>query len=123
MSIGSFKLKRTVTIKNNCDFRRLYGKGKSFQSPALVSYVMKNRAGICRVGITTSKKIGNAVERNRARRVIRAAYRMIEDKICGDYDFVFVARSKTKYVKSTQLALLMLSQLKQAGVINEKTDN
>ena len=110
-------------IKSNCDFRRIYGKGKSFQGPALVSYVMKNRAGICRIGITTSKKIGNAVERNRARRVIRAAYGMIEDRICGDYDFVFVARSKTKYVKSTQLALLMLSQLKQAGVINEKTDN
>ncbi len=110
-------------IKNNCDFRRIYGKGKSFQGPALVSYVMKNRAGICRVGITTSKKIGNAVERNRARRVIRAAYSMIEDKVCGSYDFVFVARSKTKYIKSTQLAVLMLSQLEQAGVINEKTDN
>ncbi len=110
-------------IKNNCDFRRIYGKGKSFQGPALVSYVMKNRAGICRMGITTSKKIGNAVERNRARRVIRAAYSMIEDKIHGNYDFVFVARSKTKYIKSTQLAVLMLSQLEQAGVINEKTDN
>ena len=110
-------------IKNNCDFRRIYGKGKSFQGPALVSYVMKNRAGICRIGITTSKKIGNAVERNRSRRVIKAAYKMIEDKICGNYDFVFVARSKTKYVKSTQLALIMLSQLRQAGVIDEKTDN
>ena len=116
-------MKRTVTLKENCDFRRLYGKGKSIQAPALVSYVMKNRAGICRMGITTSKKIGNAVERNRARRVIRAAYSMIEDKVCGNYDFVFVARSKTKYIKSTQLAVLMLSQLEQAGVINEKTDN
>ena len=116
-------MKKTVTIKSNCDFRRVYGKGKSIQGPAQVSYVLKNRAGICRIGITTSKKIGNAVERNRSRRVIRAAYSMIEDRICGDYDFVFVARSKTKYVKSTQLALLMLSQLQQAGVINEKTDN
>jgi ribonuclease P protein component len=74
-------LKQTVTIKSNCDFRRVYGKGKSFQGPALVSYVLKNRAGICRIGITTSKKTGNAVERNRSRRVIRAAYSMIEDKI------------------------------------------
>ena len=116
-------MKQTVTIKNNCDFRRIYSKGKSFQGPALVSYVMKNRAGICRVGITTSKKIGNAVERNRSRRVIRAAYSMIEEKIHGNYDFVFVARSKTKYIKSTKLAEMMLSQLVEAGVINEKTDN
>lgn len=116
-------MKQTVTIKSNCDFRRIYGKGKTFQGPALVSYVLKNRAGICRIGITTSKKIGNAVERNRSRRVIRAAYSMIEEKIHGNYDFVFVARSKTKYIKSTKLAEIMLSQLVEAGVINEKTDN
>ena len=116
-------MKQTVTIKSNCDFRRVYGKGKSFQGPALVSYVLKNRAGICRIGITTSKKIGNAVERNRSRRVIRAAYSMIEDKIQGNYDFVFVARSKTKYIKSTKLAEMMLLQLTEAGVIDEKADN
>ena len=116
-------MKQTVTIKSNCDFRRIYGKGKSFQGPALVSYVLKNRAGICRIGITTSKKIGNAVERNRARRVIRAAYSMIEDKVEGNYDIVFVARTKTKYIKSTKLAEMMLLQLTQAGVINEKADN
>ena len=116
-------MKRTVTLKENCDFRRLYGKGKSYQSPALVSYIMKNRAGICRIGITTSKKIGNAVERNRSRRVIRAAYRDIEARINGNYDFVFVARSRTKYQKSTQIAQLMLSQLKEAGVIDETINN
>ena len=48
---------------------------------------------------------------------------MIEDRIQGDYDFVFVARAKTKYIKSTKLAEMMLSQLTQAGVIDEKTDN
>ena len=115
-------MKNTVTIKSNCDFRRTYGKGKVFQAPALVSYVLKNRAGICRIGITTSKKIGNAVERNRTRRIIRAAYREIEGKINGNYDIVFVARSRTKYKKSTQIAQIMLSQLKEAGVIDE-TDN
>ncbi len=116
-------MKKTVTIKSNCDFRRTYGKGKVFQAPALVSYVLKNRAGICRIGITTSKKIGNAVERNRARRVIRAAYQSIENKVNGNYDIIFVARTKTKYIKSTSLETIMLSQLKQAGVINEETDN
>ncbi len=84
---------------------------------------MKNRAGICRVGITTSKKIGNAVERNRARRVIRAAYRSIEAQVSGNYDFVFVARSKTIFTKSGDLAKVMLAHLEKAGVINEKADN
>ena len=79
---------------------------------------MKNRAGICRVGITASKKIGNAVERNRCRRVIRAAYSSLEDQISGNYDFVFVARSRTKHLKSTHIEETMLSFFKQAGVIS-----
>ena len=65
-----------VSLKENRDFRRLYTRGKSFVSPSLVTYVMKNRrSGGIRVGITTSKKIGNAVTRSRARRVIREAFR------------------------------------------------
>lgn len=110
-------MEQTVTLKKNFEFRKAYGKGKSFQAPALVLYVLKNRAGICRIGITTSKKIGNAVERNRCRRVIRAAYRALEPQINGSYDFVFVARSKTKYVKSTELEKTMKIMLKDAGVI------
>lgn len=111
-------MKQTITLKKNFEFHRLYGKGKSFQAPALVLYVMKNRAGICRIGITTSKKIGNAVERNRCRRVIRAAYRTLEPQINGNYDFVFVARGKTKYVKSTELEKTMREFFAQAGVIS-----
>ena len=66
-----------VTLKSNSDFRRLYNRGKAITDPALVVYYSKNRAGICRIGITTSKKIGNAVERNRSRRVIREAFRQV----------------------------------------------
>ena len=50
-----------VTLNSNPDFRRLYNRGKAVIDPALVIYYSKNRAGICRIGITTSKKIGNAV--------------------------------------------------------------
>lgn len=107
-------------LKQNSDFRRAYGRGKSYSDPALVTYVLKNnRAGICRMGITTSKKIGNAVERNRCRRVIRAAYRDLAPLIDGSFDFVFVARTKTKFIKSTQVKTVMLQQLKKAGVIKQ----
>ena len=50
-----------VSLNLNKDFLRLYHRGKSCAKPALVVYAMKNRTGLCRVGITTSKKIGNAV--------------------------------------------------------------
>lgn len=93
-------------------------RGKSYTNPALVVYLVKNRAGICRIGITTSKKIGNAVQRNRARRVIREAFRQIDVPFKSNYDIVFVARTKTVYKKSTDIYNVMLSLLSQAGVID-----
>ena len=96
-----------VTLKSNSDFRRLYNRGKAVTDPALVVYYSKNRAGICRIGITTGKKIGNAVERNRSRRIIKEAFRSVCKDIDGAYDFVFVARSKTKYQKSTYIEKVM----------------
>ncbi len=105
-------------LKQNSDFRRAYGRGKSYSDPALVTYVLKNnRAGICRMGITTSKKIGNAVERNRCRRIIRAAFRELSPQIKAGCDIVFVARTKTKFIKSTEVKYYMLQHLTKAGVI------
>ena len=108
---------KPAVLNENKDFRRLYGRGKSKVHPALVTYVQKNRVGVCRVGITTSKKIGNAVARNRARRVIREGYRQLLPQIQGSYDIVFVARTKTTFVKSTQIASVMAAQFKELGLL------
>ena len=105
-------------LKLNSDFRRAYGRGKSYSDPALVTYVLRNnRAGVCRVGITTSKKIGNAVVRNRCRRVITAALNDIYSDISGGCDIVFVARYKTGRLKSTEIKRIMQKHLKSAGVV------
>ena len=112
-------MSRFITLNTNSDFRRCYGRGKVYTTPALVIYVLRNRAGLCRVGITASKKIGNAVERNRARRVIRAAAEMLPEITCG-CDIVFVARSKTVRKKSTELYTVMKKQLLSAGVISDE---
>ena len=45
-----------VTVKENRDFSRIYKRGKSFVSPVLVTYVIKNRSDNVRYGITTGKK-------------------------------------------------------------------
>ena len=119
------------TLKENKDFRRLYYRGKSEASPVLVTYAMKNRRGSCFYGITTSKKIGGAVERNRARRVIRAAYRSrriiraafqsVFNSGCikGNWDFVFVARTRTTIVKSQAVEKAMLEHMQALGAIDE----
>ncbi|MBO5933997.1 MAG: ribonuclease P protein component [Clostridia bacterium] len=108
------------TLKTNSDFRRAYARGKSYTNPALVMYVRKNRAGSCRIGITASKKIGNAVQRNRARRVIREAFRQVNLPLKGNYDVVFVARTKTVHKKSTDIYNIMLPMLIEAGVVKNE---
>ena len=111
---------KSQTLKENKDFRRLYYRGKSVASPCLVTYAMRSRNKGVRYGITTSKKIGNAVQRNRSRRVIRAALQQLEPGIAGNWDIVFVARSKTGYVKMNSVLSEMESHFRELGVINEK---
>ena len=60
-------------IRRNSEFGRVYARGKSYVNPALVLYVLKTRGKKTRVGLTATKKIGHAVQRNRARRVMKAA--------------------------------------------------
>lgn len=112
-------LQKYLSLNQNTDFQRTYHRGKSSAKPALVVYCLKNRVGICRVGITTSKKIGNAVQRNRSRRIIRAAYQSIfsQHEFKGSFDIIFVARSKTKYLKSADIEKAMLTCLKEVGAI------
>ncbi len=107
---------KLVTLRLNSDFRRAYGRGKSRADSYLVSYALKNRTGVCRYGITTSKKIGCAVERNRCRRIIRAAFAELSGQ-CGSWDLVFVARGRTTACTSTQIAQSMRKQLAQLGVL------
>ena len=82
-------------IRRNGEFGRVYARGKSYVNQALVLYVLKTRSKRTRVGLTATKKIGHAVQRNRARRVMKAAIDEHLDYNIGGYDLVFVARGMT----------------------------
>ena len=112
-------LSKPVALNQNSDFRRIYARGKSFPDKAVVTYVMKNHLGYSRFGITAGKKIGNSVQRNRSRRVIRAALYSVINQIEDGYDIIFVARGKTKYLKSQIVEKVMFEHLKTAGVIKQ----
>ncbi len=96
-------------------------QGKSYVSPLVVVYALKNRTKNVRVGITTSKKVGNAVQRNRSRRVIREAFRALAPRVRPGFDLVLVARGKTPYVKSTDVRRQLERQLQAAGLLREET--
>lgn len=109
---------KSKTLKQNKDFRRLYYRGKNKASSCIVTYVMKNRSSETSYGITTGKKIGNAVKRNRARRLIRTAFSELEQRLNGSYDIVFVARTKTSQVKMQEVKAQMEEQLKALGALD-----
>lgn len=110
-------MEKIVSLCKNHEFRRAYTKGKNFVGSLIVTYVRKNRLGVTKVGITTSKKIGNAVMRNRSRRVIREAFRQLFPQVKPGYDLVIVARGRTPFCKSTQVKEQLFRQLSEAGVI------
>lgn len=107
--------KRFYNIKNDREFRFLFKKGETCVNYGFVCYFRKNGRRRNRCGISTGKKIGGAVVRNRARRVIREAFRFLDHDLremgVPCCDFIFVARTKTAQLKSTQVLGLMKSRL------------
>lgn len=103
--------KRYVSIKNNKDFQYLFRRGETIVTFAFVCYVRESKRRVNRIGIVTGKKIGNAVKRNRCKRIIREAFRLIEPTLRKQtekrYDFIFVARNKTSELKSDKIYSLM----------------
>ena len=92
----------TEILNDNKDFLTLYKKGKYSASKYSVIYVKPNGKPFNRLGITAGKKVGNAVSRNRAKRLIRLAYRMSEVNMPVGMDIVIVARSFICSVKSQE---------------------
>ena len=79
-----------LSIKSNSDFKRAYFRGNKKSSRNLTIYVRRVFCREMRLGITVTKKVGCAVERNRARRLIHEAFRTIDIE-CVNYHIVVVA--------------------------------
>ena len=110
-------MKRTVPIKLNRDFRRLYYRGQSASSGLLILYYRRNGGNGLRLGLTVSKKNGNAVTRNRIRRLIKENYTLKEPLICGGYDMVFVARPKAAEADFHKIGAAMDMMFKKSGLL------
>jgi ribonuclease P protein component len=92
----------TEILNDNKDFLALYKKGRYAASKYSVIYVRPNGRPFNRLGITAGKKVGNAVCRNRAKRLIRLAYRNAEVSLPVGMDIVIVARSAICSIRSQE---------------------
>ncbi len=110
---------KITSLTLNTQFHRLYRRGKSVVTPTMVVYALKNKAGENRLGITAGKKIGGAVERNRAKRRVRELYRISQDNLRKGYDICIVARSFTYRAPYKKLVNDFNKAMKTLGVLSD----
>ena len=112
-------MKRSVTIKENYEFRRLYAKGASAVLPSVVVYCRKNGCAHNRLGVTVSTKLGHAVVRNRARRRLRELFRLSQNRMAQGWDVLQVARGRTARCPHSMLQRDYDRALAQLGLVQE----
>ena len=85
-------MKKPPVLTENREFQKVYRRGKYAATAFLVIYCLYNRTETTRIGITTSKKVGNSVKRNRMRRLIKENIRELYNQLNKGFDIVIVAR-------------------------------
>ncbi len=87
----------SVTLKRRAEFLAVAGKGRKAPSPGLVLQVLRrDDAAPARLGFTVTKKVGNAVRRNRTKRRLRAAaHDVLAEQAVAGVDLVLIGRDGT----------------------------
>jgi ribonuclease P protein component len=97
--------------------QQVYDEGKSWTHPLLVLVIRPNDVGFSRLGVTASRNVGSAVERNRAKRLLREAarhlYPLFESK---GWDVVLIARPQLIEAQEMAVEKALASLLKRAGL-------
>jgi len=106
-------LKKDVLRKKK-DFSALYNKGKSVKGRCLILIYRKNGLTYNRKAFLASKKVGNSVKRNRARRLMKESFRVLEKDIEEGYDILFIARYNIIYVKCNDVRKAMETVLNKS---------
>ena len=83
-------------IKKSKDFSLIYNKSQKMHTKYAIIFIKENMNNEQRFGFVASKKTGNAVQRNRIRRIFREFVRIHKDKFKENTDYVFVGKSILK---------------------------
>jgi ribonuclease P protein component len=93
----------TVYLRSSNDFQKVYRQGKRFEGVLMTVFVLPNNLSHDRFGVTASRKaLGNAVQRNRAKRLLRETFRLKRSALTGllqRYDWVFNAKRRLPSLK------------------------
>jgi ribonuclease P protein component len=111
-------VKREQRLRSAADFSRLRERApRAWAHPLLVLYAAPNDLPHTRVGITVSRRVGKAVVRNRVRRRIREAARLLLPEIAAGFDLVFIARPPAAAAEWSALKTAIENMLGRAGLL------
>jgi len=118
-------LKKRFRVKKEKDFNAIFKEGKSFANRKFVIYRLENNEQHFRVGLSVSKKLGNAVMRNQIKRRIRHILIEHKNQLVENVDFVVIARKGVEILDYAEmeknlLHVLKLSKIYQEGIGSEK---
>ena len=104
-------------LRRRGDFQRAYQDGKSFHGTFLVLVLFSSGKTATRTAVVASGKVGNAVARNRSKRLLREAYRQLRDRVrLGGLDLILVARRGCKEAQMGQVVQELSDLYKTAGL-------
>jgi len=108
-------------IKRNAEFQEIFKKGKSFANRQFVVYCLEKEEDYYRVGLSVSKKVGNAVVRNRIKRYIRQTFLEIHDQVYSKIDYIIIARNPAAKLDFHETKKSLEHVLKIAKAIKKKS--
>lgn len=112
-------MNRSYSLKRHKDFRYTYRTGRSVSSHLFSLIWAKNRLDAVHIGFSVSKKIGNSVQRNRAKRRLRACITPMLTDIRKGTNLIFVARPDVLTVPFSEMQQQMYDLLKRARLLEE----
>jgi ribonuclease P protein component len=112
-----FSLAKRYILRKNKQFQTVYRIGKSYANRQLVLYVLVNKGGERRVGFAAGKRLGNAVKRNRVKRLLREAYRLHQCRFVDGLDLIIVGRQPILTEKLAVVTAALLHLAKKAGIL------
>ena len=118
-------MKKSFRVKREKDFSAIFRDGTSFANRKFVVYQLENQKSHFRVGLSVSKKLGNAVTRNQIKRRIRHILLSVREHLADNVDFVVIARKGVEgldyaEMEKNLLHVLKLSKIYQEGNGSEK---
>ncbi|MGI6736838.1 MAG: ribonuclease P protein component [Anaerovoracaceae bacterium] len=114
-------LKKDV-LRGSRNFSAVYNGGKSAGSRYVVIFYRKNQLPYNRTAYLASKKVGNAVSRNRAKRLMKESVRSMGDFPFSGYDIIFIARNSINHRKCGEVRRSVESALRKTDMLKKKNN-